>query len=70
MQTPDMTPELEKRLDRIERAIDELRDDWRRDLDMVCNALREIGKALDIKHSIDNLTRQVAARRKRKKQCP
>lgn len=59
-----MAPELSQRLDRIERSLDELRDDWRRDLDMVCNALREIGKALDIKQSIDRLTKQVAARRK------
>lgn len=63
-QAHEMAPELSQRLDRIERSLDELRDDWRRDLDMVCNALREIGKALDIKESIDRLTKQVAARRK------
>ena len=62
---PEMTPEFEQlhaRLERIEHRLDELRDDWRRDLDIVFAALRTIGKALDVKLELENLVGKLEAK--------
>jgi uncharacterized protein YdcH (DUF465 family) len=66
---PEMTPELQAYLDarfaRIEDSLDELD----RAIGVIAQSLREIGQAVSVKDSIDNLTNTLnqrqAARRRR-----
>jgi len=70
---PEPTLEFEQRvmarLDRVDAAIEELRSDWRFDLDNIIGALRLIGQALDVREGIgkiaDNIAVKTAARRRK-----
>jgi predicted nucleic acid-binding protein len=59
-QFPEMTLEeqlerIERRVERCDKHITELREDWRRDLDIVFEALKVIGQALDIREKLTTL---------------
>ena len=54
--------ELCVRLERVEHAVEELRQDWRFDLDNVIGCLRLIGQALDINKGIEKFANNVAKR--------
>lgn len=54
-----MNDELDARFTRIEKQLDDLRLDWKRDLDMIISALRVIGAAVDVRDRLDSLIEKV-----------
>jgi hypothetical protein len=56
---PEPSYSLQERLERIEQRLENFQGDWDRDMSIVIEALRVIGKALDVKLALERLVEKL-----------